>query len=776
MDQKELHELEYKCIQECAPWCIARCPAHVDVRAMNAAVAKGDLDLAAGVFLKKVPFPHIISHVCDHPCENVCRRADVDDALSIRALEKVVMQQASSSEVKITRLRSKNKRAAIVGGGLSGLTAAVELAKKGFDILILESSDRLGGSLWEYSEEELPRSLLNQDLELIKKVPVELRFKAALGSDVSLAELESDFDAVYIGIGPGIQLPAEIELDNEGRPIVDPVTFQTSRQGVFAGGSILTGAGDRSPIGSISGGRRAAVSMDRYMQGVSLAASRENEGAYETRLYSSVGEIEPQGRILPAEGSTDYSAEEARREAERCLQCQCLECVKVCEYLQHYKGYPRKYVRQVYNNLSIVAGQRHGNLMINSCSLCGLCQEVCPEDLHMGEVCKAARYTMMDQNRMPPSAHEFALRDMEFSNSDLVTLARHEPGMTSSTYLFFPGCQLSASSPENVGRTYTYLREKLRGGVGLMLRCCGAPADWSGRGQLFSQTLADFEAQWHALGSPTLVLACSTCLGVFSDRFSREKVVSLWEIFDRHGLPQGVDSGQVATVSVHDPCTTRHEPKIHDSVRSLLRKIGFEIRELELTREKTECCSFGGLMRFANPDLAEKVIQRRIDAAPETLLAYCAVCRDHYASHGKPTWHLLDLIFGTATGDAAVYRGPYFSQRRENRARLKAKLLREVWGEESPDYKGYRDMKLHIEDHVLQLMETRMILVEDLQKVIAWAEETGNRLVHKETGRFLAHHRPASVTYWVEYTPADDGYTIHNAYSHRMELVEEIKR
>ncbi len=70
MDQHELRRLEDLCIQEWAPWCTATCPVHVDVRAMTAAVAKGDFQAAAKFFVKSVPFPRIISRVCDHPCES----------------------------------------------------------------------------------------------------------------------------------------------------------------------------------------------------------------------------------------------------------------------------------------------------------------------------------------------------------------------------------------------------------------------------------------------------------------------------------------------------------------------------------------------------------------------------------------------------------------------------------------------------------------------------------------------------------------------------------
>ncbi len=84
-------------------------------------------------------------------------------------------------------------------------------------------------------------------------------------------------------------------------------------------------------------------------------------------------------------------------------------------------------------------------------------------------------------------------------------------------------------------------------------------------------------------------------------------------------------------------------------------------------------------------------------------------------------------------------------------------------------------MKLNISEPVRQLMERRMILVKDLERVIDWAESTGNKLVSRETGRFLAHHTLATVTYWVEYSPEDDGLVIHNTYCHRMLIVEELK-
>ena len=726
---------------------------------MNAAISRADFETAFRVFNKAVPFPGIISRICDHPCEDVCKRKDAGQAIAIRRLEKAAMSSAAASRRKLTAPPKRDKRVAIVGGGLSGLTAAFDLAKKGYRVTVFEATEKLGGGIWEHSEETLPRSTIADDLDFLRQLPLEIRLNTALGADMSLSELAHDFEAVYLGVGQACSgLGIELKPDPSGRIAVNETTFETVIPGVFAGGSAVSGSDRRSPIRSVSDGRRAAISMDRHIQRVSLTASRENEGAYETRLYTNLKGILPLLRVPFVEPTLGYSPDEAVLEAKRCLQCECMECVKICDFLEVFKAYPRKYVRQIYNNLSIVMGHRHANKLINSCSLCGLCKEVCPEDLHMGEVCKGAREVMVAQNKMPPSAHEFALRDMEFSNGESCALARHEPGKESSAFVFFPGCQLAASSPENVRRTYDYLRERLSGGVGLMLRCCGVPANWSGRQTLFADTLKEFEDQWERLGAPKLITACSTCYSVFKNHLADDKVISLWEVIDDLGAPARQLASTRAPVALHDPCTTRHFSYIHESVRRIAENLGLRLEELSLSREMTECCGYGGLMRFANRELADKVIDRRISETPASMLTYCANCRDNFASHGKPTLHLLDLLFGDIPDEHTVRKGPDYSQRCENRFRLKRSSLKELWGEESVETEPHRTMRLYISDEIRELMEKRMILADDLYEVIDWAESTGNRFVHRETGHFMAHHRLATVTYWVEYSPHEDGY------------------
>lgn len=224
-------------------------------------------------------------------------------------------------------------------------------------------------------------------------------------------------------------------------------------------------------------------------------------------------------------------------------------------------------------------------------------------------------------------------------------------------------------------------------------------------------------------------------------------------------------------------CTARHHIRSQDSVRSILHKLGYKTREMHLSRDKTEYCGFGGLMCFADRDLSERVVQRRIETTPDQMIVYCAMCRDRFASQGKATPHLLDLIFTSDSQEAEWAGWPDYSQRRENRARLKRSLLSELWKESvGVTRESYQDVILYISNHVRDLMEKRMILVEDIQQVVEWAEQTGQKLVHREDGRFLAHDRAGTVTYWVEYSPTDGAYMIHNTYSHRMHVEEGAKQ
>jgi NADPH-dependent glutamate synthase beta subunit-like oxidoreductase len=774
MDQQELRALETQCIQECAPPCTAACPIHVDVRAVLLDFGRGEDDAALRTLRRTLPFPGIIGRICDQPCRPVCTRGMVGEPIEIAALERACVDYAITRTEKVRPLPRRTQGVGVVGAGLAGLTAALDLARKGYAVTVYEALRPVGGRVWTVPEERLPRSVIVDDLAAVDRAGVSVRLDTRVGGDLTLALVREAHDAVFVAVGGRVEGSFGLATDATGRVAVDPVTYATDRDGVFAGGSMLREPGAWSPIGSIADGRRAAISIDRYLQGVSLTASREGEGSLASCLRTRTDGIAALPAVVPADPGHGHSPGEARREAQRCLQCECMECVKVCEYLEHYKRYPRKAIREIYNNLSIVKGSRYANRMINACSLCGLCAEVCPTDLDMGAVARQSRRTMVAQGRMPASAHDFALRDMAFSQGDQFAMARNAPGTTASDVVLFPGCQLSGASPERVEQVYDYLVEVLPPGtrVGMVLGCCGAPADWAGREDLHGAAIAGLRDTIASMGDPTVVLACSSCHRSFREAMPEVAITSLWEVMAARGIPTGGVAGDGRVVSIHDACSTRHETEIQDSVRTLLDGLGYEVAELPRSRATTTCCGYGGMQWLADPEVARKTVARRVDEGTADFVAYCAMCRDMFARGGKPTVHLLDLVLGGEFDLQAARPATGWSQRHENRARLKRHLLERIWGEPMEGSQADETLSLQIDDGVRARMEDRLILVNDVRRVIAGAEASGRRMALGDAGHLLASFRPTAVTYWVEYSVVPGGYAVHDAYSHRMEVAE----
>lgn len=806
MEKNELQEWENKCIQEEPPECTAGCPIHVDVRLFVKEMGAGNWDAAYKALSRAMTFPGILGRICDHPCEQKCKRGEVEESIAIGSLERRCVENVQGKR-RIQLLPRKDTRIAILGAGLAGLTTAFELLKKGFAVSLYERSNRLGGFLWEISEELLPREIMSQELALLEDLKADIRLESCLDAEV-FEKICVEYDAVFIDRESMFDAELPVLCDSEGLISIDSVTGASSREGVFAGGGTCR-FGSYSPVYETLAGKKGALSIERFLQKSKIDHARENEGPFETLLVTKTEGIAQVPRVLPADGTVGFTDEEAIREASRCIQCECMECVKVCLYMERYRAYPKKYAREIFNNEHVIFGSsRTKNLFVNSCTTCGLCETVCPNDFFMGELCLQARRTLYERDLMPPSFHEFALQDMAHSNGEYFSVCRHEPEKNESAYLYFPSCQLCATSPGEVLSSYRYLQEKLPGGVGIMLRCCGAPAYWAGQDQLFKESVEDIRREWEQMGNPRVITACSTCASILAEQIPEMAIDSIWETLEECGLPEGNTSFAAAlkgtTISVVDPCITRQDPETRESVRRIVSSLGFALAELPLSGDQSECCGYGGLLYNANPKLADDVISHRVGAAPVSsqtfkspdgwfrsrmmpdsdtvyyrtavyehdYLAYCAMCRDNLAAAGKRTAHLLELIFPNADEADPASRGAIsWSERRENRVSVKEKILRGLGEKGSTELAEYDSITVLMTADVFRKIDRRRILKDDIRKVIDYAEKTGKKLRNKETGNFLAYCQPENVTFWVEYSVDGNDFRVHNAYCHRMKIV-----
>ncbi len=767
MEKEQRIAWEAKCTQDEPPACSSNCPLHIDVRQFMKQLADGDNKAAYQTLKKTMPFPGILGRICDHPCETACRRKEAGEALAISSLERFCVEQYGAPD-PVKPLPAKRNKVAVLGAGLAGLTAALDLLNKGIRVAIYEQEKQLGGALHNYSEQVLPAAVIDAELMVLTALRADLQLGTPWDAE-TFAHLAETYDAIFVDGQATTHWTLPLEREANGRIVKDSLTGATAERGIFSGGEADPSQG-YSPILEAFAGRKGALSIERFLQKATINYNRENEGPYPTRLHTNLEGIKPSLRALPKQ----LTKEAVRAEASRCIQCECLECVKHCTYLQKYKKYPKTYIRQIFNNEKVIPGATHSkNNFVNSCTLCGLCQSICPNGLFMGEVCMNSRETMVLEKFMPASAHEFALQDLEFSRSEAFSLCHHAPGFKESAYLYFPSCQLCSSSPGEVMESYHFLRKNLDGGVGLMLACCGAPAYWSGRKELFTEIIDELRQQWLKMGGPQVIIACSSCQQLFQDHLPEIPLKSLWLLLEKPELKQALPPSSLAakTVAVIDPCASRHKKDIQQSVRQTVTELGLTIEELAYSGETTQCCGYGGLVFNANLDLTDETLSCRIKASDHDYLAYCAMCRDQMAAAGKPTAHLIELLFGENDNGDPWQRGFLsWSERRENRARVKDVLGRTLWGEAPHLPESYQEMNLYLDSEVQRTVDRRRILLDDIRQVIDQSQTDGRRLVNKDNGRHLANRPLGKVTFWVEYAPEGKGFRVFNAYSHRMNV------
>lgn len=753
MEQKDLREWEARCIQEEPPACKAGCPLGVDARGFVLAVKDGNPVGARAILEKNMPLAGIVARMCEAPCEQYCLRAICGGSIAIGALECLCVE-AVPPRGKPLRLPPRPKKVAVIGAGPSSLIVAFDLAKKGYPVSLFHLQDGPGSWLRNIPETILPGEVLAEELERLARLGVLYRRVEALDES---PWAEGDFDAFYIGQDDRL---AEDLLVGLGLP--DVVTFSLGKSGWFTGG--LSAEDDEYRfITDVSQGREAAVSIDRFLQGASLTAARVALRHGKTDLYTPLENIQFVERLVPR--AANYTEDEAKREAARCLDCQCLECVKSCVYLKEFGAYPKTYARRVYNNSAIVKGSHSANKFINSCSLCGQCEIICPNDFSMADLCLDARRTMVKEDRMPGSAHWFALEEMRSARTE-AAVVRHAHGRQSSSSLFFPGCQLAGIRPDQTLRLYEYLQE-LEPATGLWLDCCGAPGHWAGEEKEFAVIIRDLEQIWLDMGEPLLLVACSTCLKMFREFLPRITLASVWTVLAERP-PKSAKPGVTKVLS--DPCTSRHDPKTQAAVRTLLEAIGQPLSPLKNSGELTECCGFGGLMESANPDLAKKVTKARVEQTDREMLTYCAMCRDQLARTGKPVSHVLDILFAD-TSHGATEPSVTLSARRINRRQLKNTVLESYAVGQSIPAAQWEGLALHFEDSVSAMLEERRILEDDIRKVLYQTKQEGSSLVHGEDGSRIASAKLGQVTFWVQYKEDNDLFTIQRCWSHRMTVV-----
>ncbi len=202
--------IEKRGLSPCTNACPAGCNAHGYVALMR----EGKFREAIELIRETIPLPAICGRVCGF-CEEACNRANVEEAIRIRALKRF----AADYEMKMGEptpspsQEEEKEKVAIVGSGPAGLTAAYDLAKQGYRPVIFEAMPKTGGMLRVgIPGYRLPDDILDHEVEIIKQAGVEIQTNTPVGPDLTLDDLfHQDFKAIFIGIGTHLSRPLKIE-------------------------------------------------------------------------------------------------------------------------------------------------------------------------------------------------------------------------------------------------------------------------------------------------------------------------------------------------------------------------------------------------------------------------------------------------------------------------------------------------------------------------------------------------------------------------------------
>jgi glutamate synthase (NADPH/NADH) small chain len=182
------------------------CPLGINIPGFIRAVREGNVAGALAKIKEQNALPSICGRVCAAPCEVSCVLTDEGAPIGIRDLERYASDMGRAKISKRGQGGQRGKKVAVVGSGPAGLTAASELARRGYQVTIFESMDKPGGILrYGIPEFRVPKKILDQEINEIRASGVDIQTSVLIGHTVALEELTTQgFAAVLLATGAGI--------------------------------------------------------------------------------------------------------------------------------------------------------------------------------------------------------------------------------------------------------------------------------------------------------------------------------------------------------------------------------------------------------------------------------------------------------------------------------------------------------------------------------------------------------------------------------------------
>jgi glutamate synthase (NADPH/NADH) small chain len=194
-----------RCLQCPNPRCRENgCPIHTNIPEMIRLFKENRMMEAATMLFENNPLSMICSLVCNHEnqCEGNCVRGIKGDAIHISSIENYI-SDSCFERLELKKEPSKGMKAAVIGAGPAGITIAIILALKGYDITVFETHDKIGGILrYGIPEFRLPKSILDRYYKKMRELGIKFRPNFSIGGSTNIQDLLNDgYRSVFIGTG-----------------------------------------------------------------------------------------------------------------------------------------------------------------------------------------------------------------------------------------------------------------------------------------------------------------------------------------------------------------------------------------------------------------------------------------------------------------------------------------------------------------------------------------------------------------------------------------------
>lgn len=212
------------------PPCNHACPAGENIQSWLYLAEEGNYEKAWRTIMEDNPFPAIHGRVCYHPCEPACNRGQLDEPVSIHAVERFLGDHAIKQGWHVQPGTSTGKHVLVVGAGPSGLSAAYHLARVGHQVTIYEAGPKPGGMMrFGIPKYRLSRDVLDAEISRIEAMGVTIVLNKKV-EDLEATIKEERWEAVFLAVGAHLSKRVDIPGRDAGR-IVDARSFLSNMEG-----------------------------------------------------------------------------------------------------------------------------------------------------------------------------------------------------------------------------------------------------------------------------------------------------------------------------------------------------------------------------------------------------------------------------------------------------------------------------------------------------------------------------------------------------------------